>query len=204
MSEEQVINQRRAQQGSLNVEQKGCKENGELDTGAAAPRQLQSSLFPTCCTVHVTSETINSKRPTKCINDNKMMIFCSSGICAITPRGQTLTFHAKIFLGTAGTIDSNSDNQSFSLGFNSTPPAPVIFFKRYSSIQNPSTLFWCELWSFRDIRCREVSPLSNIIKLDSAKFVHFKNSTAVTHSKNRDPVTRDNGLLKSFQWNLLA
>lgn len=63
-----------------------------------------------------------------------------------------------------------------------------------------SRLFWCELPNVRDISCRDVCLLWNIVELDGTQLVVLKvpkryilqNSTAMSLSRNHDLVIQDN------------
>ena len=68
----------------------------------------------------------------------------------------------------------------------------------YSAIYQTRS-FWCELPIFGDISCRDCCLLSNIMGLNCALNVvltlpkiHLKNSTAVSLSRNHDPITQNN------------
>ena len=63
----------------------------------------------------------------------------------------------------------------------------------------PSRLFWCDLPSFGGIGFRGVCPLSSVMELDGMWLVvlvelhthTFLNSSAMSLSRNHDPVTQD-------------
>lgn len=76
-----------------------------------------------------------------------------------------------------------------------------IYFPLSCSAGYLSRLLWCDLQSFRDIVCRDVCLLWNVMELDGTRpAVHraakkakkSKSSTAKLLSRNRDSITQDN------------